>query len=283
MIAIVVSALFVFGSANAETASTPKGNEKATLTFDPFREDLSYRQDFCARYQEMAKKGDGFSLKDALSGSKLSVLIEPDDYFRYDNETGIDPEYPGINALVLDYMAEKGNFTWRDSFGLTSWDLYESSNMSTIQEWVEMLVERYDVVSGYWTPSPKRMNAGIDFVDGFYDGTLIMTRINDGAEYKIDWFSFTRPFEPKVWYMIIAVIIFSSICHRLIEQFGGSYDSNVTFRTWAMTNLYLSFINATGNYEYQPKSLGGRIFGVFFALWGLLLTGNYKLHSDPSI
>jgi len=57
----------------------------------------------------------------------------------------------------------------------------------------------------------------------------------------------------------------------LIEWIGGRQDP-VSNRSWTMRNIYLRFLNFTGNYSYQPKTFGGQVFGFFFAFWAMLVT-----------
>ncbi len=46
-------------------------------------------------------------------------------YLSYDDETGINPENPGMAAVLLDDLAERAGFTWRDSFGIYIWQKQE--------------------------------------------------------------------------------------------------------------------------------------------------------------
>ena len=254
------------------------GNEIGTLSDGgPFASDLSFRQSFCDRYKEMISSGNQINLRNALHGKELSVSLVPGKYFRYNEETGIDPDYPGVDALILDYIAEQGNFTWRNSFGV--WTREEKGNRS-ITEILEWATDKYDVMVGEYTPSTGRMNLGVSFVDGHFDGSLIMVRNVKPTKTEISWFNWTKPFEIEVWYVILAVVIFSSIAYQIIEHLGGGREEDVSFRKSLMSNLYLSCVNFTGNYSYEPTTLGGLVFGFCFAFWAMLITGTYILCSQ---
>ena len=248
------------------------GNEKATLSFDgAFYPGPSIRQDFCERYNEMISTGNSISLRNALSGTELSVSLLLNDYFRYTDEEGIDPAYPGINAQILDYIAEKANFTWRNSFGILAYDQMGNGTFTELLEWG---VEKYDLMVGTYTPSMDRIDLGVSFVEGYYDGSLIMVRVVEPVEKTIPWGNFMDPFTPEVWFTIFAVTLFSSVAFLFIENIGAERgEDDTSFRAWVMGKLYHSFITLTGNYSYEPKTLGGRFYGVVFATWAMIITG----------
>ena len=265
-----------------DTRGLGLGNELATLSdggafASPGR---TFRQDFCQRSEEVAGGGDSQmqnrpTIATALRGRELRPSIVPGPYFLYDDENGIDPIYPGIHAKMLDYMAEQGNFTWRNSFGV--WTREEKGNRS-ITDLLVWGAEKYDVLVGTYTPSTDRMKQGISFVDGHYDGSLIMIRDVPPAENGIGWFNWLLPFEPGVWVALMVTVILSSFVYQFIERIGGTRykdHGDGSFRSWTMTNLYRSFLNFTVNYSYEPTTLGGRVFGVAFAFWAMLISAAY--------
>eukprot|EP00536_Pseudo-nitzschia_multiseries_P000563 jgi/Psemu1/300173/fgenesh1_kg.7_\ len=138
-------------------------------------------------------------------------------------------------------------------------------------------MEKYDIVIGMWTPSSDRMNLGVSFVNGHSDGSIIMIRNEQTAEAGINWVNFLQPFEPGVWCVIIAVIMISAFAYQLIEGIGGKgrlYHQK-SRRVWLMENMYLSFINFTGNHNYEPQTLGGMMFAFSFGFWAMLITAAY--------
>ena len=138
------------------TRTKAKGGEKATLTLPPFDPiEVNHRQDFCTRYQALLDINNGaVNLTNALSGTKIHPVIQYGPgfkYFNYTPEGGIDPEYPGIVANILDYVAERANFTWRDSFAV-----YSSDDKGPNRTWNEMIVwasDTYDLSVDKWCVS----------------------------------------------------------------------------------------------------------------------------------
>uniref|UniRef100_A0A7S4AT62 Ionotropic glutamate receptor C-terminal domain-containing protein n=1 Tax=Pseudo-nitzschia australis TaxID=44445 RepID=A0A7S4AT62_9STRA len=239
--------------------------------------DTSFRQAFCDRYTEMDSSQGEITVGNALSGAHLNVALKPDKYFRYNDTDGINSEYPGIHARILDRIAEQGNFTWRDSFGIFTYE--QKGPNRSITELLTWGVDKYDLMLGTFTPSVERINQGVSFVNGHFDGSLVLVRDVEPPVRKIDWFNFLKPFDWVVWGWVLGVVIFSAFAYQLIESIGGKgaryRDEPITGRVWLMDNLYLSFINLTGNYSYEPTTLGGRVFGFFFAFWAMLITAAY--------
>ena len=130
-----------------------KGGEKATLTLTPLAPtDINHRQDFCPEYDAaMNVSNVTFNFANALSGKQLHVVLQYGDgfkYFNYTPEGGIDPDYPGIVPRLLDYVAERGNFTWRDSFGV-----YTTADKGENNTWDDMILwsaETYDLGVDKW-------------------------------------------------------------------------------------------------------------------------------------
>lgn len=128
-----------------------KGGELASLVETPFTTNVSHRQDFCARFQAVIDSNGTLDFKNALSGMKLHPVIQYGGgfpYFNYDKETGIDPDNPGLVAEMLDFIAEKANFTWRDSFGV-----YTGDDKGENKTWTQMLkwtTDTYDISIDKW-------------------------------------------------------------------------------------------------------------------------------------
>jgi len=287
---VAIFSLFGVDAATIESSSI-LGNETATLSDGgAFASYATHRQNFCLRYQEMVVPAgrsdhndtltiapDNFTVRNALAGSELSVSLEPGLYFRYDDVNGIDQIYPGIHARILDYIAQQGGFTWRQSFGVWTREQKGDRSITDILRWG---VDKYDIMVGTYTPSTARMNRGISFVsNGHFDGSLVLTRAEEESVTKVNYMSFLLPFDWNVWYVIIAVLLFSSVVYGMLERIENQHkddnDIKKSLRKWFMDDLYLSLINFTGNYSYEPTTLGQRIFAVFFAFWALLVTAAY--------
>ena len=265
-------------------ATTPGPGQVATLTVRPFDRSVSFRQDFCPQYRRIiagAEDNDNtnnstastssLELKNALNGVELHVLLQYGDnfpYFNYDNVTGIDPENPGLVVQILDEIAKRANFTWRNSFGVYNAALDKGADRS----WTELLLwtaDTFDISIDKWAQSTERLNSGIAYCDAWFDSSIILIdRIEPVGqdETKVKWFNWMRPFNSAVWAVTGATVVASALVYQFLEHLGGHRQER-SWRRWFMDNLYLSSINFTQNYTYEPPTLAGRIFGVSFAFW----------------
>ena len=280
---LLASMRFGGSAARSTTTSTSTGtavlgNELPTLDGTYTVPDTtSYRHNFCPRAQALEQSNGTIALSNVLQGAAISIgVFAPSKYFLFDPTTGINPTYPGVNARVLDYIAEQANFTWRDTFGVIAY-----ADNETFTDIIARSVNKYDIVVGMLTPSIERMNQHISFIEGIYDGSLILVRDVQPTEKKtVNWFNWMKPFTYAVWGTIIGIVVFSSVAYQLIEWVGGRREPTMSTRKWTTRNLYRGFINFTGNYSYEPETLGGQIFSVFFAFWAMLITGTYIASSS---
>ena len=267
---------------NNSNTTTIAEQQHATLTVGAFNTEYNFRQSFCDRFDLLLRndtaatttlssndndrKNNGtnnnntatepITIQNVLSGAHINVLLSADNNdFNQDAVTGIDPIIPGIHAEILDYIAEQSNFTWRTTYGLYS---YQEVTANTT--WTDLLywaVNTYDIVIDAWSPNTERMNAGISFCSQYKDGSMILIRNTAPlTKIKIHWSNWILPFEANVWWVILITVLVSAMVYPIIEYIGGKIQI-FTVRKWFTGRLYLSFINFTGNYSYQPETLGG--------------------------
>ncbi|CAB9520482.1 receptor ionotropic, NMDA 1 [Seminavis robusta] len=253
------------------------GGEKAAYQITPLSSSqISHRQHVCDRYDRY--RAGEIELKDALSGLSLKPMLTIEESrssnFKYSHEEGIDKDNPGIIVELFDAIAERANFTWRASFGVT--EVAGTYNLT----WTELLhwsIENYDISINDWDHSAERMAMGVTYTVPWYDGSLILIdrrKSNNDGTNTINPLNWTKPFEPAVWGMIILTVIISAMVYQLIEYLNGEQEERSLYQ-WFSDNLYLSAINFSQNFEYAPNSFAGRIFGVSMTLWALVITATY--------
>ncbi|CAB9499480.1 expressed unknown protein [Seminavis robusta] len=245
------------------------GGELAKYTTPQMTPGVNHRQNVCERNR--AYLNGTVPLEDALRGMELNILLAARDYFFYDEETGIDDEHPGLMALILDELAERAGFTWRDSFGV--------SYLPTNETWTELLlwgIDSYDIVADWWAINLERLRLGVYFLEPWYDSSLLlMTKeVPEEIADEINFANWLRPYEPQVWALTIFTVILSGLVYQWIEWLQDERDGRSLW-VWWQENWYLSCLNFTQAYEYQPTSLAGRLFGVSMAIWALVMTATY--------
>ena len=271
----LLSVLFLLLTLTSTSVNGQLGGEKIFFTTKQMTPNVTHRQNVCERYH-LFRNGT-IELKDALEGMKLHVLMGnyQGAYFNYDDEFGINPTNPGIAADIMDELARRGKFTWRDTFGV----FYDPAGSSYNESWTDLLVwgtDVYDVNVDWWAKNLDRMNLGIAFLKEWYDSSIILITKEEPIviSNKVVFWNWTRPYEPSVWYLTIFTIFLSGICYQIIEYYAND-RRNRSYWVWFTENAYLSAINFPQNYEYQPKTFGGRLFGVSISLWALVMTATY--------
>ncbi|CAB9499481.1 expressed unknown protein [Seminavis robusta] len=243
--------------------------EMAKFTEPQMSPGVYHRQDMCEQFH--LQRNGTIELQDALSGKELNVLVAPD-YFHYDEETGI-ANYPGLAAVILDELAERAGFTWRHSFAASH------APTGANESWTDLLlwgIEAYDLNADWWAQNLDRMNQGAVFHEDWYDGSIILITktVPEVISDEIVWTNWMLPYEPSVWALTVFTIVLSGIVYQIIEWLADD-RGNRSLWEWWQENCYLSFINFTQAYEYHPKNLAGRIFGISMALWALVMTATY--------
>jgi hypothetical protein len=117
-----------------------------------------------------------------------------------DPETGaIIKDSPGFTVEILDELAKRAGFSWRTSFGVA--DITQIGNR-TVDDVLQWTTQNYDISVAQWSRAVKRIEAGIVFPEGVYDGSIIMVGIQE-TDSKLNIWAFLEPFEWGVWLMIV--------------------------------------------------------------------------------
>ena len=117
---------------------------------------------------------------------------------------------------------------------------------------------------------------GISYCEPWFDGSLIMVdRIEPPPDTNtVNFANWLKPFDRNVWIVTLATCIFSCFVFMFLENLNGERDGR-SYKKWFSDNFYLSAINFTQNYTYEPTSFAGRIFGISFAFWTMLIGATY--------
>ncbi|CAB9513203.1 receptor ionotropic, delta-2 [Seminavis robusta] len=253
------------------------GGEKIFFTTPLGASNVSHRQNVCDRF--FAFYDDRLELRRALEGLQLHVFIGnyQGAYFNYDPENGIDKSEPGLIPVILDEVGRRGGFTWRNSFGIYT---DPSAHNMTWDETLHWGIDSYDIVADWWAHSLDRMNNGVVFIEAFLDSSMIMvTRDVFQAQSSSDvtissFFNWLKPYDAAVWAVTLFTIFLSGIVYQILEWYADEREDRGMWEWW-LENVYLSFMNSTQAYEYQPKTLASRIFGISMAIWALVMTATY--------
>lgn len=142
----------------------------APLKTEQLTPGISHRNNFCYR-QALVDSGN-ITLPLALKGMKISAHLMrwTDLHVRVGIDGKLDSDNPGIFVNIMDDIATRGKFQWRDSFGAGLTPGVDGSN-ATFSEILTWALDTYDVSIGEWRNSVQRKGNGISFPLGI--GTLI--------------------------------------------------------------------------------------------------------------
>ena len=231
----------------------------------------SFRQRVCDRYSEETDDGiASVELRHALSGLSLRPIISVSKFFVYNETHGVDDT--SLVAQILDELALRANFTWRDSFAIS----YGPEPNQTWTEMLQLYTDMFDISIDYFDKSSERLNRGIAFVDRWFDGSMILIEkiVPLDDHDKVNYTNFMRPFTTEVWLVILATGVASALIYMFLEWLAHDRN-NRTFGQWFQDNLFLSALNFSQNYSYEPASPAGRIFSFSMAIWAMVLGATY--------
>lgn len=243
--------------------------EKPSLLAEPYTYDQIYRQDVCDLHDKYYS--NQITLRDALNGFELHPLlnVESEIYFNLNEDGSIDEIAPGIVAEILDELAERAGFTWRNSFAII--DATGGKNR-TYTEMLNWGTEVFDIAGNWFLPLTTRMELGIDFPEGIVDSSMIMVQKKTSKKIQkestpILWFNWTNAFSTDVWIGIFLTIIISAFFYLIFE-----FQAQTTKLADSVFGMLLI---AVTHFQFQPKSSEGKIIGIGVAFWSLILITTY--------
>lgn len=246
--------------------------EGPTLFLEPFSSaNSANRQDFCQRHDELFRNGrDELDLRHALRGKQIRSIITLTSYFNLTEDGTIDEENPGIVADLLDELATRGGFTWRDSFGVVK-------GPGKNRTWTDLLgwaTEEFDVAADWWMKTTERMSMGIAFSEGWYDASTILVGLAGEKEIVSLW-SWLSPFDATVWICIMFTILGSAVVLASLDRLDPTHPKRSkqkkTKANRKLDKLFKSAITFTGHLQHHPGTDPTRIFTFSLALFSLLM------------
>lgn len=271
------------------------GQEKPSILIPAFSTNTSLvaRQNVCDRFY--AYDRGQVKLESALSGLQLRPALAAGDFFRLDETTGgIDEYYPGMIAVILDELASRAGFTWRDSFGVTYPPQGGNHTYSDLLVWS---TDYYDLAADWWIHTLERLQMGASFPEGWYDASYVLVgkaeevRDTDG---EINLWLWLEPFTSGVWVLIVITIILSAFIYQFLDsvgnpckQLGGSCagtrnengqsegDDDDGPDYTVPDQVFLLSLLFTQHFQLNPRTPASRLFAVSMALWALIISANY--------
>ena len=128
------------------------GQEPPAITTRAYT-NVTYRTNFCSIHAKVESKN--MDRKNALSNMNISVAL-----FEYQlNADGvIDEKKPAIGIKIMDEIARRGNFRWRNTYGVLAEESYAGNyTFDTVLDWG---TSAYDVIGEWYFVTTKRLERG---------------------------------------------------------------------------------------------------------------------------
>ena len=244
----------------------------------------SHRTNVCSR-SKLLLNDTITDVKDALRGLELSVILV--DYqgtgdgalFSLDSDGKIPEVDPGLFVVLLDELASRAGFTWRDSFGTHS---PLNSTTDGNQTWTDILVwatDTYDISVDYWSKLASRLNMGVSFPEGWYDSSIVLVervqrRSSSSQKSSFDLWNFLRPFDIYVWLLIAASVIVTGLLYWFLEKINSEADAR-SLDTRPLSSIFLSAIVFTTHFEFRPNTSAAMLLSWSWTFWSLIVAAAY--------
>lgn len=248
---------------------------------------VNKRTNVCDRQKQLYD--NTIELRDALRGLNLTVAmtnykVPNEDKFFTLVDGKIKEKDPGLFAVIMDELAERAGFTWRNSFAAI--DPIDPS-VDGNKTWSDMLVwevNNFDIAADYWGRSEIRIARGVSFPTGWYDGSIILATSvepDDDTGFTSLW-GFLDPFDLQVWIAIIGAIIFTGLMYFVLERLNSASDE-LALEENLMACVVFSALTFTGHYEFKPKTYSAKILGLSWTFWALIIASACKLGSGMTL
>ena len=215
----------------------------------------------------------------ALEGLNITAVVT--NYQHADNnklftlvDNKIVQDNPGLFAVVMDEVARRGRFEWRNSFAVAD---PLNSDTDGNKTWTDILVwgvTVFDVSIEKWGFSLDRVSKGVSFPEGWWDSSVVFAERKAKQERAVNLWSFLSPFHWTVWVGIVLSVLLAGILYWFLEYLDLDADEG-TLETNPMASIFYAGLIFTGNFELQPNTAAARIFSFGFTFWSLLVGAAY--------
>ena len=252
------------------------GQELPRYTEPPsFDYSISHRQSVCDRQQRF--HNGTVELRHALEGLDLHVWMPISSVGISDLEavTGAIPDnelYPGLTVDLLDEVAERGKFRWRNSFGVSYVDNIAElgKNFDDVLYWA---MDTYDILGVAFTRTFDRISQGAVFPEGYIDASVIMVS-KKVDQPKISVWGFLEPFTWQVWLMILVTFLVSGMIYQWMEILDDQSDRQKLGDKPTET-VYFAALTFVGDNHFEPKTDYARMFVATLIYFSLMIASAY--------
>jgi Ligand-gated ion channel len=257
------------------------GQQSPTIFVDKFDTSKIFRTNVCDRQRQIWNGSIAFA--DALRGLNLTVVLTDYQYGNAEDEFfslvdgKISEDYPGLFGVMIDEVARRAGFEWRNSFGTYSpLDIEKDVNKT----WTDILlwgVEVFDISVEVWGKSLARQALGVSFPTGWYDSSAtFVEHITESEQVQkvVNIWAFLDPFSYSVWLAIMGFILITGLVLWLLEYMDIEADE-LLLHDNPLLCIFHTAIVFTGHLGTRPRSHGARILSLSWTFWALIVISAY--------
>lgn len=235
-----------------------------TLNISLLDYSTSFRQSVCDR--QLAINNGTLEFRDGLEGMRLNVALSQGVFGGLDLDGTIPEQEPKLDVRIMDELAIRAGFAWRESFAAVT---PPSNNSSiTFDEILDWSVETFDVSAIGWTRTRDRINRGTAFPQGFVDGSIILVGRAPKADGRksLNLWSFLLPFSWDCWLLIALTFVISGLIYFWMERTNHNSDRQ-ELESQPIETIFFSALTFIGDIKFQPSTNYARLFVFTLALW----------------
>ena len=257
--------------------SSAVAQQKPFANISKFTNDVNFRTNVCDRQTQLYQ--NSLDVADALRGLNLSVAMThytkpfEDKLFNLDEEGKIPVDRPGLFVIIMDELADRAGFNWRDTFVALEPVDPENDNKT----WSDMLqwsVETFDISVDNWAKTVKRMRLGVAFPEGWYDSSLVMVERIDPTAEDVNMWSFLTPFQWPVWLALCITIVLTGAVYWILERLNRESDT-AQLEKQPVTTIFLSALTFMGHFDFNPGTHSARMLALSYTFFTLLFVSSY--------
>jgi Ligand-gated ion channel len=274
--------LFLYCVYNTLICSPIYGQQTPYAIVSKFDRTVSYRTNVCDR-QLMLYNGTT-DLPNALQGLNLTISItnykngKETLFFSLNPNTGaIDETNPGVFALILDEIAIRAGFQWRNTYiAYPALDPTVDGNRT----WTDILswaTHTFDISMERWAQTIERLAIPTSFPISWYDNSIVLGELvkpSSKSKPVFDVWSFLDPFQLTLWVSLLCCIAITGIVYYILELWNANADE-MDLECKPIASIFYAAITFTGHYELRPQTHPARLVGFSFTFWSLIVGAAY--------
>lgn len=242
-----------------------------------FDSSVTHKSNVCGRQTELY--AGNVTLGEALKGLNLSVVLpnyqtdanKP--FFTLNDDGVIDPYNPGLYAIIMDELARRAQFSWRNSYGVVPPLDSDTDGNKTWSDLLQWSVETFDIAANKWDRSIARLSRDIAFPEGWYDSSMIVVHIDD-SKGRVNLWSIFAPLDWGVWLLLAITVALSGAAYWLLERLDTTADAR-RLEDHPGEAVYFTAIAFTGHFELRPQTLPARILTFSMTFIALIIAAVY--------